>query len=100
MDITEVVNGTIKGMGWQAECALLLSRCDRDLRATRCTVLHAPEWLPDGYYEATFREQSAFLHRSHGAWSVGIPWTVLPARPKPEAVTETFVAEWMRTLAS
>jgi hypothetical protein len=77
----------------------MVSRAEPGSRAMRCKVLHAPAWLPDGYYEATFREQSAFVHRAQGAWSVGIAWAVFPARKKTDPAAEPFLAEWIRTLA-
>jgi hypothetical protein len=97
MGITEVVNGTLRGMGCEMECALLVSREERQAR--HCTVLHAADWLPDGYYEASFLNQTAFLRRRHGAWSTGIAWAELPARNKA-ATRESFAPEWMRTRAS
>lgn len=76
MSMTEVVTGTLAGMSCEVECALLVTRAtgQRTVLYARCAVLQAPEWLPDGYYEATFCGQSAFLHRLHGDWGVGVPW--------------------------
>jgi hypothetical protein len=100
MGIREVVSGTLKGMGYKVACTLLVSRAERDARAMRCEVLEAPEGLPDGYYEALFSDQSAFLRRDKGAWGVGIAWAAIPSRVKPEPDALPFVAEWTRTLAS
>lgn len=65
-------------MGCEMECSLIATRTDglKGPGATfsQCAVLDAPMWLPDGYYEATFSGQSAFLHRVNGVWGVGIPW--------------------------
>ena len=95
MGITEVVPGRLRGMGWNLECALLVSRDQRGSR--RCTVLHAPDWLPDGYYEASFRGQSAFLQRKQSAWSIGIAWAEMPSRRKAARAAEPQIAEWMRS---
>jgi hypothetical protein len=98
METTEVVSGTLKGMGWEVDCALLVIGVGRRPSYTRCTILQAPEWLPDGYYEASFRGQSAFLHRGNGAWSVGVPWLQVSPHRKA-ARPETSLPEWVRTLA-
>jgi len=78
MGTTLLVNGTLRGMGCEAECSLIATRSDNANPAnamfTRCAILEAPLWLPDGYYEATFIGQSAFLHRVNGVWSAGVPW--------------------------
>jgi hypothetical protein len=76
MGITEVVSGTLRGMGCEVDCALLVSHQER--RAKHCTVLHAPDWLPDGYYQAAFRGLTAFLRRRQGAWSTGPAWSEVP----------------------
>jgi hypothetical protein len=86
-------------MGCEAECELLVSRAEPGSRAVRCIVSDAPASLPDGYYEATFLGQSAFLHRGDGAWSIGIAWAVIPLRKKADPISEPFLAEWMRMLA-
>jgi hypothetical protein len=96
---SEVVSGTLKGMGNQVACTLLVSRAERDARAMRCEVLEAPVGMPDGYYEALFSDQSAFLRRVQGVWGVGIAWAAIPSRVKPEPDALPFVAEWTRTLA-
>ena len=99
MEITEVVTGTLRGMGCDVDCTLLITRPARQKMYSHCTVLQAPRWLPDGYYEATFLGQSAFLHRGNGAWSVGVPWERLPSTRKAVPEAEHPVPEWMRTLA-
>jgi hypothetical protein len=99
MGSTEVVSGTLKGMGYRVACKLLVSRAEPESRAMRCEVLEAPAGLPDGYYEALFSDQSAFLRRGQGAWAVGIAWAAIPSRVKPEPDALPFVAEWTRTLA-
>jgi len=84
--MTEVVTGALAGMGCEVDCALLVTRAagQGQLAAVyaRCAVLQAPEWLPDGYYEATFCGQSAFLHRDAGQWGEGVPW-LLSASERP-----------------
>jgi hypothetical protein len=99
MGSTEVVIGTLRGMGYEVACTLLVSRADRKARAMRCEILDAPIELPDGYYEALFSDQSAFLRRGQGAWGVGIAWAAIPTRVKSEPDALPFVAEWTRTLA-
>lgn len=47
---------------------------------SKCAILEAPPFLPDGYYEASFCGQSAFLHRLNGSWSLGVPWPQTPVR--------------------
>lgn len=73
-----IVDGMLRGMGCQAECLLMITASDspNTLRPiyTRCAIIDAPEWLPDGYYEVTFSGQSAFLQRTGGCWGTGIPW--------------------------
>ncbi|HEY3707414.1 MAG TPA: hypothetical protein VGL22_20300 [Terracidiphilus sp.] len=96
MGITEVVNGTLRGMGCEADCVLLVSRDERQAR--HCTILQVPDEVPDGYYEVRFRKQTAFLRRRDGLWGTGIAWAEIPAR-KRTAHPEPFVAQWMRTLA-
>ncbi len=83
MNLTEVVTGNLAGMGCEVECALLLTQAGtagRALLYAKCQVLQAPEWLPDGYYEATFSGHSAFLYRRAGEWGEGIPWMLAAAR--------------------
>lgn len=78
MSTTIIVKGTLHGMGFEAECSLLATRSnggpDASAVFTRCVLLDAPSSLPDGLYEATFSDQTAFLHRANGIWSAGIPW--------------------------
>jgi len=78
MGTTLIVKGTLRGMGCEVDCSLIATRSDsmQDGSApfTKCAILDAPLWLPDGYYEASFGDQSAFLHRVNGVWSVGVPW--------------------------
>lgn len=95
MGTTLIVKGTLRGMGCEVECALIASRSE-SLGAssptfTKCAILEAPLWLPDGYYEATFCGQSAFLHRVNGTWSVGIPWPQVPARRFAQAETDAVM---------
>lgn len=84
MGTTLIVKGTLRGMGCEAECSLIATRSDSLNGAagtyTKCAVTDAPLWFPDGYYEAIFCGQSAFLHRVNGTWSVGIPWREDPGR--------------------
>ena len=89
MTMTEVVTGTLAGMSCEADCALLVTRAEgpgqRAAMYARCVVVQAPEWLPDGYYEAIFCGQSAFLHRRGGEWSEGVPWLLSsPERQNPK----------------
>jgi len=93
------VNGKLRGRGYEVACTLLISRCESGALAMRCNVLDAPTWLPDGYYEALFDDQSAFLRRCQGAWSLGIAWAASPRRAQPMREEEPFIAEWTRTLA-
>ncbi|HWE83368.1 MAG TPA: hypothetical protein VG267_00385 [Terracidiphilus sp.] len=84
MGTTLIVKGTLRGMGCKAECSLIATR-NNSLNGeagayTKCMVLDAPLWLPDGYYEVIFCGQSAFLHRVNRTWGVGIPWREDPAR--------------------
>lgn len=78
MGTTLIVKGTLRGMGSEVECSLIATRSESmsgsSATFTKCALLDAPIWLPDGYYEATFCGQSAFLHRMNGVWSVGVPW--------------------------
>lgn len=92
------VTGKLRGRGYDVACTLLISRCDTGALAMRCAILDAPDWLPDGYYEALFEDQSAFLRRCEGAWTVGIAWAAIPRRTQA-AQEEPFVAEWTRSLA-
>jgi hypothetical protein len=77
MGTTDIVTGTLKGMGHVVECRLMVTHSELASDAgpayVRCGVLEAPE-LPDGYYEAAFCGHTAFLHRANGFWNVGIPW--------------------------
>ncbi|HKF48615.1 MAG TPA: hypothetical protein VKB38_14760 [Terracidiphilus sp.] len=88
MDTTLIVRGTLRGMGCQVECELhaTVSRAVRSPHPvyTRCVIVDAPGWLPDGYYEVAFHGQSAFLHREGGYWGIGIPWPQLQS-PLPRA---------------
>jgi hypothetical protein len=78
MGNTLIVEGRLRGMGCEVNCSLIATRSESANAAnvlfTRCAILDAPLWLSDGYYEAAFDGQSAFLHRLNGVWSVGIPW--------------------------
>lgn len=88
METTLIVNGTLRGMGFQMDCELraTVNQAFRSPQTiyTRCAILDAPDWLPDGYYEVTFHGQSAFLHREGGYWGTGIPWPQVLA-PMPRA---------------
>lgn len=83
MGTTLIVKGTLRGMGCEVECSLIATRSEAPKTAgptfTKCAVLDAPNVIPDGYYEATFSGHSAFLHRTNGVWSVGVPWHHVPA---------------------
>lgn len=83
---TLIVQGKIRGMGCEVGCSLIVTRSESLNGAggtyTKCAVLDAPLWLPDGYYEAVFCGQSAFLHRVNRTWSVGIPWRDEPVRSR------------------
>lgn len=91
MGTTLIVKGTLRGMGCEVDCSLIATRGDsmQGMSApfTKCAILDAPLWLPDGYYEATFCGQSAFLHRVNGVWSVGVPWHHGHDQARPEAET-------------
>ena len=82
MNITEIVKGCLTGMGHSADVMLLATRRDPPANSGpeyyRCSVLEVSPLLPDGYYEVTFCGHSAFLQRSNGLWSVGIPWVQIP----------------------
>jgi hypothetical protein len=84
MGTTLIVKGTLRGMGCEAECSLIATRSNslsgEAWHYTKCAVLDDALWLPDGYYEAIFCGQSAFLHRVNGTWGVGIPWREDPGR--------------------
>lgn len=71
-------------MGCEADCSLIATRAEEPTRAcpayTKCAVMNAPDDLPDGYYEVTFRGHSAFLHRTNGVWGLGVPWHEVPRR--------------------
>lgn len=99
MGTTEIVTGTLKGMGFNVECRLMLRpseiRTDFGPAYARCAVLDAPLYLPDGYYEASFCAHTAFLYKASGGWTVGVPWRQRhqpddPKRldPDPSATTE------------
>ncbi|HTX76388.1 MAG TPA: hypothetical protein VMD29_09295 [Terracidiphilus sp.] len=84
MGTTLIMQGTLRGMGCEVHCSLIVTRSE-SLNGlggtyTKCAVLDAPVWLPDGYYEVIFCGQSAFLHRVNRIWSVGIPWRENPVR--------------------
>jgi hypothetical protein len=79
--VSAEIIGKIRGRGYEVACKLLVSRSEDEALAMRCAVLDAASWLPDGYYEALFSDQSAFLRRSQGVWSTGIAWAVFPPRP-------------------
>ena len=78
MGTTEIVAGTLKGMGFVVECRLMVTtsgmRPEAGPAYTRCGVLDAPSYLPDGYYEASFCAHTAFLQKADGGWNLGIPW--------------------------
>jgi hypothetical protein len=96
---TEMV-GEIRGRGYEVACKLLVSRSENEALAMRCTVLDTASWLPDGYYEALFSDQSAFLRRSQGVWGTGIAWVVLPARRHSTPDQPPSVDEPTRSVAA
>lgn len=87
MGITEIVKATLKGMGQETVCRLMVTRADvhapNGPEYTHCAMLEEPNCLPDGYYEAAFLGHSAFLHRANGCWSLGVPWRTISAPPRP-----------------
>ena len=99
MGTTEFVTGTLKGMGFLAECRLMARRNPIQTGSgpayVRCAVLEAPLYLPDGYYEVSFCAHTAFLHKASGGWTVGVPWRQ-PRQPEdqkrldpePSAITD------------
>ncbi len=98
--VSAQVIGKLRGRGYEVACTLLVSRCEGGALAMRCSIQDAPDWLPDGYYEALFSDQSAFLRRCQGSWSTGIAWAAVPPRNQPgRREEEPFIAEWTRTLA-
>jgi hypothetical protein len=90
METTEIVTGTLKGMGFFVECTLMVTRSETRPESApayiRCGIVDPLAFLPDGYYEAAFRAHTAFLHKANGGWHFGIPWPEFPgrqaARPK------------------
>lgn len=78
MSTTLTVRGKLRGVGCEVRCLLMATRSEcadaENAIFTRCAILEAPLWLSDGYYEAVFCGQSAFLQRRNGIWSVGVPW--------------------------
>jgi hypothetical protein len=97
MGNTLIVEGRLRGMGCEIDCLLIATRSESanaaNVMFTRCTILDAPLWLPDGYYEAVFSHQSAFLHRLNGVWSVGIPWRQDEAAAAESADYARVIAE-------
>lgn len=81
MGTTQIVTGTLKGMGHVVECRLMVTQSDTHSASgsayVRCGVLDAPAYLPDGYYEALFCHHTAFLHKANGCWNLGVPWREL-----------------------
>jgi hypothetical protein len=104
MGITEIIKATLKGMGQETACKLMVTRADvhspNGPAFTHCAVLEAPTCLTDGYYEAEFLGHSAFLHRANGCWSLGVPWrTISPSqRPAPRPPASVFPA-WLEESA-
>jgi hypothetical protein len=90
MGTTEIVSGTLKGMGFFVECRLMVTRSETRPESApayiRCGIVDPLAYLPDGYYEAAFCAHTAFLHKANGGWHFGIPWPEFPtrqaARPK------------------
>jgi hypothetical protein len=99
MVLTEIVSGTLSGMGCHAGCTLLLTSGQQRPRVKRCSVMNAPDGLPNGYYEARFSDQSAFLRRVNGIWGTGIAWASIPTRSQPQSKRAPSVAEWTRKRA-
>ena len=88
MGTTEIVTGTLKGMGFFVECRLMVTQSELQTDSgpayVRCGVLNAPPYLPNGYYEASFCAHTAFLHKAGGGWSLGIPWRDIRQSPSPK----------------
>ena len=80
-----IVPGFLQGMGYSADCLLLVvlnSRApDYDWQRARwgysysnCQILRAPNYLPDGDYIATFDDQAVEVHKMRSLWCIrGIP---------------------------
>lgn len=91
MGTTQLVTGTLKGMGFSVECRLMVRPIEVHTESgpayVRCAVLDAPLYLPDGYYEVSFCAHSAFLHKTGGGWTIGVPWRE-PRKPEePKRLT-------------
>ena len=78
---------------------MLLTSGEQEARVSRCSVIDAPDELPDGYYEARFSDQSAFLRRFNRAWGTGIAWVVTTSGRQSEPNAEPSVPEWTRRRA-
>ncbi len=84
METTEIVTGTLKGMGFFVECTFMVTRSETRPESApayiRCGIVDPLAYLPDGYYEVAFSAHTAFLQKANGSWRFGIPWREFPTR--------------------
>ena len=75
-----IVNALLHGKGLVIACHARANALSDHSPATRCSILKAPQNLPDGIYEVRFLDQSAFVRRENGVWADGVSWpTASPA---------------------
>ncbi len=65
-------------MGIEADCKVVVLGTDYQSKlqtptCLQCCVFDAPN-VPDGYYEVSFADQTAFINRRNGCWGLGVPW--------------------------
>jgi hypothetical protein len=79
-----IVNALLHGKGLVIACHARVDALSNHSPATQCSILKAPQNLPDGIYEVHFLDQSAFVRHENGGWTDGLSWPT--ASPAPHRV--------------
>jgi hypothetical protein len=69
-----LIHGLLRGMGREAPCEMIAMRDtspDRTPAYCRCSVVEAPEDLPDGEYTVSFLGEAVRVRRQGGLWLPG-----------------------------
>lgn len=82
----------LRGMGVESKCTLETwqERSSSGRNYTRCRIVDAPPFLPDGAYELRFADHTIATRKNQGAWELAFLSPEINIEPKgwsPEAAS-------------